>query len=157
MWANSCRRFTSLIRVAEFRRGADALSYVPHAPYDDGTAAVIEELHPPRMREIPEALLTPQPGEAPVQIDAAGLKAVLRRLKRKVAPGPSRLTNDHLRQLFPPDSADDDPNLGLLLFFVNKVLAGDVDAETVDWLCASNLVVLLKLNARGEPKPRRPV
>lgn len=81
--------------------------------------------------------------------------------KHKVAPGPSRLTNDHLRQMFPPDSADDDPNLGLLVAFVNKVLAGvtsqhltEVDAKTIDWLCASNLVVLLKLDAAGNPKTR---
>jgi hypothetical protein len=56
--------------------------------------------------------------------------------------------------LIPPDNANDDPNLGLLLSFVNKVLAGDVDTETVDWLCASNLVVLLKLDASGALKLR---
>jgi hypothetical protein len=87
-------------------------------------------------------------------VDLATLRSVIARLRSGVAPGPSGLTNDHIKQLFPTSSEEDTQNLVHLLAFVNAVLAGDVTEATMDWLGASNLVALYKLDPAGNLKRR---
>jgi hypothetical protein len=116
---------------------------------------VLGDLHGPLPRPIPEANAAQQAAGAPVQVDLGVLRSVISRLRSGVAPGPSGLTNDHVKQLFPTASDADSDSLGNLLAFVNTVLAGNVPEATAEWLCASNLVALYKLDPAGNLKRRQ--
>ena len=67
-------------------------------------------------------------------ISLSTLCDVLHSLRRRVALGPSGLSNDHIIQLFPTATESDKALLEPLLAFVNKVVAGNVDDKTADWL-----------------------
>jgi hypothetical protein len=121
---------------------------IPAEP-DDDTFHTLGALHGPLPREIPA-----QPATTAVQVDLATLRSVISRLRSGVAPGPSGLTNDLIKQLFPTSSEEDTENLVHLLAFVNAVLAGNVTEATMDWLGASNLVALYKLDPAGNLKRR---
>lgn len=93
-------------------------------------------------------------GEVPTQVTSGMLAAVLRRLRHCVAPGPSMLTNAHLRSLFPSEMDAEVEALAPLLSFVNKVLAAEVDEETADFLASATLAALYKSDGAGGLKTR---
>jgi hypothetical protein len=68
---------------------------------------------------------------------------------RRISPGPSLLTRDHLKQLVPDASS---PCLAPLTTLVNLLLAGTMDDATVDWLSASSLSAIGKPGKDGELK-----
>lgn len=144
------RRAQQLARQGELRRACDALTPSEAAPAEEATFEVLRALHPAPLRPISDELLA-RVVEHPLQATAATLRAVLTSLRRLVAPGPSLLTNDHLLQLFPPDTTSDEELLPLVQF-VNCVLAGAVDDGACDFLSASSLSALIKTDAAGQRK-----
>ena len=148
------RRACRFISLGELGKGAAALVQSVAATFCHATFCIIDALHPPAPVDmpIPAHILSANP--APVQVSRDTLVAVLGRLRKGVSAGVSGLTNDHLRCLFPTETDGDVKALDPLLTFVNRALAGDVDGATVEWLCASKLVVLLKPDGAGGFKKR---
>jgi hypothetical protein len=145
------RRFLALARQGQLRRAADALTPEQTAPFSDATFAVLAQLHPPLPGPYPAGLLA-QSVDAPVQASLSILRGVIGRLRPLTAPGPSGLTNDHIRQLFPPNASD--AALQPLLDFVNLVLAGKISDRAADFLTASTLTALVKRDKEGNVQLR---
>jgi len=151
--AAQLRRTRMFASVGEPRKAADALTPQARAAFCEDTFAVLDALHPPPRRPLPPELLDTT-GEVPAQVTATALAAVMTRLRRCVAPGPSLLTNDHLRSLFPAETDAEVEALAPLLSFVNKVLAAEVDEETADFLAGATLAALYKSDGAGGLKVR---
>ena len=75
------------------------------------------------------------------------LRSTIKKMLSQVAPGPSLLTNDHFKQLFPRDAADAD--VEPLLTVVNMALAGAIGEGAADYLAASSLTALIKKDENG--------
>jgi hypothetical protein len=148
------RRVCRLVSLGELGKAAAALVQSTAASFCGATFHTIEALHPPAPADKPIPASVRDAHPAPIQVSRDTLVGVLRRMRSGVAGGVTGLTNDHLRCLLPTESDGDLAALDPLLAFVNQVLAGKVDEETADWLCASKLVVLLKPDGKGGFKRR---
>ena len=140
------RKIHNLIKVGELSRALAVLSSSDPAKFDEATFNRIRKLLPDVEEEL-TALGVDLPAAA--ECDEDTLCKVIRKLKRLVAPGPSGLTNDHIKALFDTESEAGRLAMQPLLRFVNAALAGKLNTVAVDYLTASTLVALYKPDGEG--------
>lgn len=114
------RRVHRFLKLGELSKALGALNQSTPAQYGEDTFARLQQLLPDAAEEL-DAFGQDQP--APVVCDANVMAKVIRKLRRGVAAGPSMLTNDHIKAMFPVGTDADKSRLEPLLDFVNATLA----------------------------------
>jgi hypothetical protein len=92
--------------------------------------AVLEDTHPIGAPIDPE--LMSRRVAAPTQVTMDQFAGVMRKgMRHAVSPGPSMLTNDHVRALIPVETEADLVRAAPMLDWVNKALRAELDDEAV--------------------------
>jgi hypothetical protein len=129
----------------------------PPVPQTDVNKATVAELHPRRPEPLPLDLSGLLHGCPALNVTSADVQAALRKSGSGKAPGPTGLTNDHIKQLVGYGEKVDLPMLHALTGFINLFLGGGyVGFPAADWLSSASFHSFVKTKADGTPQAPRP-
>jgi hypothetical protein len=133
------QRIRGHLRRGSIQRASRVLRSCPLVTIDAAAAAALQELHPPA----PEPDMPAETGVPALQVDEDTLRAVLLRVPKGSAAGPSGWTYEHVRSAALHSEAAFDATLS----FVNAMLSGDL--PHCPNLLASRLIALDKRKGTG--------
>ena len=129
----------------------------PPVAQTDLNKATIADLHPRRLEPLPPDLSGLLHGCPTLHVTPADVQAALRRSGSGKAPGPTGLTNDHIKQLVGYGEKVDLPMLHALTGFINLFLSGGyAGVPAADWLSSASFHSFVKTKADGTPQAPRP-
>jgi hypothetical protein len=133
------QRIRGHLRRGSIQRASRVLRSCPLVTIDAAAAAALQELHPPA----PEPDMPAETGVPALQVDEDTLRAVLLRVPKGSAPGPSGWTYEHVRSA----ALHSDAAFDATLSFVNAMLSGEL--PHCPNLLASRLIALDKTRGAG--------